>query len=165
MSEFPSPRTSLNRFSALTRSALAISAWLRAMRAGGIARNQAEIAKAERVRAEKRFSDVRELANSLIFEIHDSIQALPGATPSRRLLLDRAVQYLDKLSQDSTGDINLQRELAWAYQRLATVQGDTSQSNLGEVSAAQVSNQKAMALFEAVAKANANNVTDQLNLA
>ena len=135
------------------------------IRQARIARRQAEIASTERVRAEKRFSDVRELANSLIFEIHDSIQALPGATPSRKLLLDRAVQYLDKLSQDSAGDVNLQRELAWAYQRLATVQGDTSQSNLGEVSAAQVSNQKAMALFEAVAKANANNVTDQLNLA
>jgi serine/threonine protein kinase/tetratricopeptide (TPR) repeat protein len=135
------------------------------IRQARIARNQAEIAKTERARAEKRFSDVRELANSLIFEIHDSIQALPGATTSRKLLLDRAVQYLDRLSQDSAGDINLQRELAWAYQRLATVQGDTSQSNLGEVSAAQVSNQKAMALFEAVAKANANNVADQLNLA
>ncbi len=130
-----------------------------------IARKQADIARAERARAEKRFSDVRELANSLIFEIHDSIQGLPGATPSRKLLLDRAVQYLDKLSQDSAGDINLQRELAWAYQRLATVQGDTSQSNLGEVGGAQVSNRKAMALFEAVAKADPSNLTDQLNLA
>jgi tetratricopeptide (TPR) repeat protein len=108
---------------------------------------------------------VRELANSLIFEIHDSIQGLPGSTPSRKLLLDRAVQYLDKLSQDAAGDVNLQRELAWAYHRLATVQGDTTQSNLGQVKAADVSNQKAMALFEAVAKASPQNITDQLNLA
>jgi eukaryotic-like serine/threonine-protein kinase len=135
------------------------------IRQARIARRQAEIARSERVKAEKRFSDVRELANSLIFEIHDSIQALPGATPSRKLLLDRAVQYLDKLSSDSAGDVNLQRELAWAYQRLATVQGDTTQSNLGQVGAADISNRKAMALFESVAKANPNNVTDQLNLA
>jgi serine/threonine protein kinase/tetratricopeptide (TPR) repeat protein len=135
------------------------------VRQARIAHREAEIASSERARAEKRFSDVRELANSLIFEIHDSIQGLPGATPSRKLLLDRAVQYLDKLSQDAAGDINLQRELAWAYHRLATVQGDTTQSNLGEVNAAEVSNRKAMALFEAVAKANPNNVTDQLNLA
>ncbi len=135
------------------------------VREARIARQQAQIASAERVRAEKRFNDVRKLANSLIFEIHDSIQSLPGATPSRKLLLDRAVEYLDKLSQDAGGDVDLQRELAWGYQRLATVQGDTTQSNLGQVSAAEVSNRKAMALFEAVAKANPHQLTDQLNLA
>jgi len=135
------------------------------IRQARIARKQAEIAGRERARAEKRFNDVRELANSLIFEIHDSIQSLPGATPSRKLLLDRALQYLDKLSSDSAGDINLQRELAWAYHRLATVQGDTTQSNLGQVHAAEISNRKAMTFFEAVAKANPNDVTDQLNLA
>jgi serine/threonine protein kinase len=135
------------------------------IRQARIARQQAEIARAERTRAEGRFNDVRKLANSLIFEIHDSIQSLPGATPSRKLLLDRAVEYLDKLSQDAGGDVDLQRELAWGYQRLATVQGDSTQSNLGQVSAAEASHRKAMALFEAVAKANPQSVTDQLNLA
>jgi len=135
------------------------------IRQARIARRQAEIASAERVRAERRFNDVRKLANSLIFEIHDSIQSLPGATPSRRLLLDRAVEYLDKLSQDASGDVDLQRELAWGYQRLGAVQGDTSQSNLGQVSAAETSNRKALGLFEEVAKANPRNVSDQLNLA
>ena len=92
-------------------------------------------------------------------------RAFQGATPSRKLLLDRAVEYLDKLSQDAGGDVDLERELAWGYQRLSTVQGDTSQSNLGQVSAAEISNRKAMALFEAVAKANPRNLSDQLNLA
>ena len=134
---------------------------------GGMAATirQAHIARVQRVRAEKRFDDVRQLSNSLIFEIHDSIQGLPGATPARKLLLDRAVAYLDKLSQDATGDVDLQRELAWGYQRLATVQGDTTQSNLGQVGAAETSNRKATALFEVVAKANPRNLTDQLNLA
>ena len=163
-----------NKFVRRNRMAIAAGVLLALTLMGGIAatirqariaRKQAEVARAERARAEKRFRDVRELANSLIFEIHDSIQSLPGATPSRKLLLDRAVQYLDKLSADASGDLNLQRELAWAYQRLATVQGDTTQSNLGQVGAAEISNRKAMALFESVAKANPNNVTDQLNLA
>jgi serine/threonine protein kinase len=146
--------------------ALSLAAGIGAtVRQAHIAQRQAEIARAERARAEKRFNDVRKLANSLIFEIHDSIQSLPGATPSRKLLLDRAVEYLDKLAQDSGGDVDLQRELAWGYHRLATVQGDTTQSNLGQVRAAELSNRKAMALFEAVVKANPHNVTDQLNLA
>ncbi len=157
-----------NRFSIAAGAVLAITlaaGVIATIRQARIARRQAEIASAERARAEKRFNDVRELANSLIFEIHDSIQSLPGATPSRKLLLDRAVKYLDKLSQDAAGDVNLERELAWAYHRLATVQGDTTQSSLGEIGAADVSNKKAMALFEAVAKANPKNVADQLNLA
>ena len=79
--------------------------------------------------------------------------------------MDRAVEYLDKLSADSSGDPNLQRELAWGYQRLATVQGDSTQSNLGQVGAAESSNRKARTLFEAVAKANPKSVTDQINLA
>ena len=135
------------------------------VRAARIARQQAEIARSERQLAEKRFDDVRKLANSLIFEIDDSIADLPGATPSRKLLLDRAVEYLDKLDADAAGNADLQRELAWGYQRLSAVQGDTSQSNLGNVKAAEVSVRKSISLFEAVAKANPQNVDDQINLA
>jgi eukaryotic-like serine/threonine-protein kinase len=130
-----------------------------------IAREQAVIAGRERARAEKRFNDVRELSDSLIFDVHDAIQNLPGSTPARKLLLDRAVQYLDRVASDSDGDASLQRELAQGYQRLAVVQGNAAESNLGDQAAADASNQKAVALLEAVAKANPNNATDQLNVA
>ena len=82
--------------------------------------------------AQKRFDDVREFSNSLIFDIHDAIQRLPGATPARQLLLDRAVQYLDSVAADAVGNPDLQRELAWAFQRLAVVQGNPAESNLGD---------------------------------
>src|SRR5262249_19056150 len=51
---------------------------------------EAHIANAQRVRAERRFQDVRTLANSLLFELHDTIQNLPGATAARELLVKRA---------------------------------------------------------------------------
>jgi len=127
-----------------------------------IARQQAAIASAQRLKAEQRFNDVRKLANSLIFEIHDSIQNLPGATTARKLVVDRAVEYLDSLAKDSSGDTDLQRELGWAYHRLGLVQGNPSEGNLGDTGAARASFRKAAALFESVAKANPNNVTDQL---
>jgi eukaryotic-like serine/threonine-protein kinase len=126
---------------------------------------QVRIARAERARAENRFNDIRKLANSLIFDVNDAMADTPGNTNVRKLLLDRAVGYLDKLAQDAGGNVDLQRELAWGYQRLALVQGSPVESNLGQVSAAEVSNRKAMALFEAVAKANPNSTSDQLNLA
>ncbi|MBZ5679274.1 MAG: hypothetical protein LAO24_04105 [Acidobacteriia bacterium] len=135
------------------------------VREARIARRQAEIAGAERARAEQRFNDVRQLSDSLIFDIHDAIQNLPGATPARKLLLDRAVQYLDRVAKDSGGDPDLQRELAWGYQRLAVVQGSTTESNLGDSEAAEASDRKALTLFESVAKANPGNVIDQLNVA
>ena len=138
---------------------------LATVREARIARRQAALAEAERARAEKRFNDVREFSDSLLFEIHDAIQNLPGATPARQLLLDRAVRYLDSVAKDSTGDPNLQRELAWGYQRMAVVQGNPTESNLGDAAAAEASDRKAAALFEAVARANPNDVIDQLNVA
>src|SRR5690348_2421430 len=64
---------------------------------------EARIARANQLRAEKRFNDVRALANSLIFEVHDSIQDLAGATPARKLLVTKALQYLDSLSREAAG--------------------------------------------------------------
>ena len=73
--------------------------------------------------AERRFNGVRELANSLMFDVHDSIQDLPGSTPARKLLVARALRYLDRLAHDAKSDTSLQRELATAYEKVGTVQG------------------------------------------
>ena len=131
----------------------------------GATERQARIARMERAKAQKRFDDVRQFSNSLIFDINDALQDVPGTTPARKLLLDRASQYLDRVAKDASGDSDLQRELAHAYQRLSTVQGDATVSNVGEVSAAEVSSQKATSLYEEVARANPKNTVDQLNVA
>jgi eukaryotic-like serine/threonine-protein kinase len=94
--------------------------------------------------AERRFNDVRSLSNSLIFDIHDSIKDLPGSTPARKLIVDRALQYLDSLAQESRSDLSLQRELATAYERVGLVQGQYLQSNLGDTKGSLVSYQKAL---------------------
>jgi len=62
---------------------------------------QARVAQAERARAEQQFNDVRKLATSFLFEFNNSIQNLPGATPARKLLVQRALEYLTKLAQQS----------------------------------------------------------------
>lgn len=133
--------------------------------AGGVIATvrQARIADRQRRLAEKRFDDVRELSNSLIFDVHDAIQNLPGSTPARQLLLDRAVTYLDTVARDADDDVDLQRELARGYQRLATVQGSPSQSNVGDTTAAIASARKSAALFEAVARARPGVPIDRLN--
>jgi tetratricopeptide (TPR) repeat protein len=107
---------------------------------------EARIAAANERRAEERFNDVRKLANSLMFELHDSIQDLPGATAARKLIVERAVEYLDSLAQESRGDPSLQRELADAYKRIGDVQGGPFAANVGDTTAALKSYQKALAI-------------------
>ena len=48
---------------------------------------QARIARVERARAERRFNDVRQLANSFLFEFHDAIAVLPGSTKAQELVV------------------------------------------------------------------------------
>ena len=58
---------------------------------GGVAATawQARIASLERARAKRRFNEVRKLAGSFLFELHDSIRDLPGSTPARELIVRR----------------------------------------------------------------------------
>jgi non-specific serine/threonine protein kinase/serine/threonine-protein kinase len=137
--------------------AAAVLVTLALLSATGITIRQARIARAERARAERRFNDVRKLANSLMFEVHDSIQELPGATAARKLIIQRAQEYLDGLAQESQSDPALLRELAAAYGRLASVQGHPRDANLGDTPKALQNSRKAVELLEAALSLNPSN--------
>ena len=84
---------------------------------GGIAW-QARIAQAQRLRAQHRFDDVRKIANSFLFEFHDSIQDIPGTLKARQLIVRRALEYLDSLARETGDDRALEAELAVAYNKV-----------------------------------------------
>jgi eukaryotic-like serine/threonine-protein kinase len=134
------------------------------VREARIARHQAEMAHLQRARAERRFNDVRKLARSMMFEIHDSIRDLAGATQARKLLVSRAREYLDSLSQEAGGDPSLQRELADAYDRVGDVLGYTGAADLGDYAGASQSYAKAVAIRESLAAANPSDVSLQTSL-
>jgi non-specific serine/threonine protein kinase/serine/threonine-protein kinase len=125
---------------------------------------QARIAEANRRRAERRFDDVRKLANSFLFDVHDQVRELPGSTVVRQRLVATAQEYLDSLAREAQGDLGLQRELAGAYERLGDVQGGAMTANLGDMSGALSSYHKAMAIREAVASAPAAVAKDHVDL-
>ena len=118
---------------------------------------QARVARAERARAERRFNDVRQLANSFVFEVHDAVVNLPGSTTARSLIVQRGLSYLDSLAQDAAGDRGLQRELAAAYEKLGAVQYTPSVAHLGDLDGALQSHRKAAALRELLVTADPNN--------
>jgi len=114
--------------------------------------------------AQRRFNDVRSLANSLIFDVHDSIKDLPGSTPARKIIVDRALQYLNALNQESGSDLSLQRELATAYERVGLVQGHYLQNSLGDTQGSLINYQKALAIRKRV-DAKSSDWNDRLALA
>jgi serine/threonine protein kinase/tetratricopeptide (TPR) repeat protein len=98
--------------------------------------------------ANRRFNDVRHLAHSLMFEIHDSVKDLQGSTPTRRLIVSRALEYLDSLTREAGRNASLQRELATAYEKVGDIQGNPYYANLGDTDGALVSYRKATSIRE-----------------
>ena len=145
-------------------TAAAIILVLLASGVAGIAR-QTIVANRQRARAEKRFNEVRNLANSFMFKFHDSIQNLPGATEARQLVVNESLQYLNSLADEAADDSSLQAELATAYFRLGEIQAGSRAGNLGDSQGAQESHRKALALRQSVVAARPNDPQAVVDLA
>jgi len=126
---------------------------------------EAHTAKRERARAERRFQEVRGLANAVLFELHDAIENLPGSTQARELLVNQAQRYLDGLASESEDDDGLRRERAMAYQRIGDVLGLPTHANLGRTAEAIVSYSKALEIEKKLADRDPGNRTVQADLA
>jgi serine/threonine protein kinase len=115
---------------------------------GGLAATlyQANEARIAQARAESLFADVRKLANSYLFDVHDAIRNLPGATPVREMLVKNSVAYLDRLARDAGDDPQLSAEIASGYDRLGDVQGAWRAASLGDTQGAEASFRKAIEL-------------------
>lgn len=118
---------------------------------------EARIADEQRARAERHFASVRGLANTLLFDVNDAIQQLPGATRAREILVSNALKYLDTLSQEAGGDTALRLELAAAYEKVASMQGQAYAASKGDAPAALASYGKAIALLEPIVAAEPGN--------
>lgn len=122
------------------------------------------LANSQRRIAERRFDDVRNLAKTVMFDLHDSIAVLPGATKAREKLVQTGLAYADALSSESSLNPDLQREIAAAYARLGSVQGGGN-SNLGDAEGARNSYRKAVRIGEALVASREANDQDRLRLA
>jgi serine/threonine protein kinase len=89
------------------------------------------IANRQRKAAERRFDQVRQLANKFI-ALDNDIRGLPGSTQVRMEIVTDSLQYLTSLGSDVHRDKDLALEIAYAYVRVAHVQGDPTSPNLGQ---------------------------------
>jgi non-specific serine/threonine protein kinase/serine/threonine-protein kinase len=109
---------------------------------------QTKVARAEREKAERRFNDVRQLANSFVFEINEKIDESP--IKAREMLINHAIKYLDRLAAETENDVSLQSELAAAYEKIGDVQSEIFKPGLGNSQAALESHQKALLMRKAI---------------
>ena len=106
-------------------------------------------ANRERRVAERRFAEVRQLANKFI-ELDETIRGLPGSTKIRMQMVSDSLQYLSSLSSEAPVDKDLTLEIAYAYVRVAHAQGDPTSPNLGQFAEAESSLRKAEQFVDAV---------------
>ncbi len=116
------------------------------------------IVNRERRIAERRFNDVRQLANKL-FEIDVQVAQLPGSSKTRQLIVDTALEYLRRVTADVRMEPDLALELGAAYMRVARVQGVNISANLGQTKQADQTAKAAEALIDTVLKSQPGNRT------
>ncbi len=129
----------LGRFAKRNRTAVVATVTMLAALGvgGGYGLRQAAEARRQAALAELRVADVRALVNSLVFEVHDAVAALPGSTGARNLILARAYERLDDVTASLPRDPDLLVDLAESYRRLGEVQGRPMGPSLGDLSAAR----------------------------
>ncbi|MFO0874277.1 MAG: serine/threonine-protein kinase [Phycisphaerales bacterium] len=116
------------------------------------ASHQRDAAIAAQARAQKRFDEVRRLAKTFIYDVHDGIVDLPGSTKVRKAIVETALSYLDTLAAESGDDPKLQADLAEAYLKVGSAQGYYARGNLGDREGAMASFDKALRIREQLAQ-------------
>jgi serine/threonine protein kinase/tetratricopeptide (TPR) repeat protein len=105
---------------------LAAAALLLAALAAGIVATRAQAARAER-----RFQEVRRIANALMGDVYTAIRDLPASTKAQEVVVNTAVEYLEGLARESGDDRNLLVEVAQGYTKVGQLAFSLSRPSLG----------------------------------
>lgn len=111
-------------------SAIAVILLIGALVTTLIAIHNTEIARAN---AERRFSETRSIAKTMLFDVYNEVSKTPGGTKARELLARTGLTYLDALATDKNAPIDVRTEVAMGYIRLSQVVGGGLASQLGNL--------------------------------
>ena len=103
----------------------------------------------QRVVAERRLTEVHRLADKL-FDIDAQVAQLPGGARARQLIVETALDYLSRMSDDAPMDSTLALDIGTAYMRVGRVLGVNIAPNLGKTEQADEAAAHAEALIDSV---------------
>jgi serine/threonine protein kinase len=112
-----------------------------------IADEQRDRALREQARAELQLTEMLDLADRTLFDIHDAIAALPGAVEARQRVVSTTLGYLQSLEKTHGLDDRMRLVLSSAYLKIGATQGDPQGPSLQDFEGALRSYRKAEAVL------------------
>lgn len=119
-----------------------------------MANHRAELARAE---AERRFTETRAIATTLLFDVYDEVSKVQGATKAREILARTGVDYLEKLADDRKAPVDVRIEAGKGFIRLSQVVGGGQEGTLGRYKDATALLNRGEAVLKAVHDENPGN--------
>lgn len=111
---------------------------------------QAEQARRE---ADARFTEVRQLARYLLFDVYERLERTPRSLTMRRDIAREAQAYLNQLAQTPGAPVDVRRDTIEALMRIADIQAGRHHANLGDYAAARLNLETAEVLAAALPQA------------
>ena len=105
----------------------------------------------QKIKAEKRYVQARDLAANITSKYYDALENLPGSTSIRKQMASDGVIFLDRLAEGADDDANISVEIARGYRRLAEAQFNGRQmASAGDLDGARATRAKAAALLQRI---------------
>ncbi len=125
-----------------------------------------QLAESEALRAKTRFEELRSLAHNVLFDYHDLIEPLAGSMPARQRLLNDALNYLNRLSQDAPQDRKIRIEMGMGYRTAGFVQRNGfRRPHLGDTAGALLSFSRAVEILQPLVDSDPNDEDAAFELA
>jgi serine/threonine protein kinase len=113
---------------------------------------QAHAARLAEQSSEISANELSQLSDTLLSELDDAIKELPGSTGAQHVLVERVLDHLDRMAKNHRNSPLIQVSLVNAFVRLANLQANPYEQNLGDTAGALSNLGKAMAIAEPLAK-------------
>lgn len=155
------------KFAKRNRLALAFAAVLALTVVAGVAGVlwQTHVARMAERSSQESANDLSRLSDTLLSELDEAIKRLPGSTGAQQVLVGRVLEHLDRMSKKRQSDPVTQISLVNAYVRLANLQGNPYEQNLGDTPGALKNLDKATAIAEPLANGRPHDADALLALA
>ena len=117
--------------------------------------------RAQRDVARERATELRELATSFVFDVHERIKRLPGSTEARERIVTQMQRLFDTLSKVDAQDPTLAHDLAFANLALGTMLEKTAGGTLGQATSSGEHLERAWQYFDTVARSPGASISDR----